>query len=285
MPKLSPSEDYYVYVYIDPRNHEEFYYGKGRGSRKDAHLKDKSDSEKTTRIAEIRKHGLEPIIRVIARGLTQEEALLIEKTLLWKLGKWTTNIATGHFSKKFRPHNTIHKELFGFDFANGLYYYNVGECRFRNWEDYAKYGFISAGWGARYRDVMQAFNQGDLVAAYLKSYGYVGIGRITETARMIRDVRIKGKPLLQLKLKATDPGHDCDDEDLCEYVCLVKWLAREPRENAKKSTGMKLFTNPQVRASLDGHPKTVKFIEREFGVSISKALNSQRKVSMAKQPD
>jgi hypothetical protein len=48
---------------------------------------------------------------------------------------------------------------------------------------------------------------------------------------------------------------------------------------------MKLFTNPQVRASLDGHPKTVKFIEREFGVSISKALNSQRKVSMAKQPD
>ena len=25
--------DYYVYVYIDPRNHEEFYYGKGKGSR------------------------------------------------------------------------------------------------------------------------------------------------------------------------------------------------------------------------------------------------------------
>jgi len=27
-------DDYYVYVYIDPRNHEEFYYGKGKGSRK-----------------------------------------------------------------------------------------------------------------------------------------------------------------------------------------------------------------------------------------------------------
>jgi len=26
--------NYYVYVYIDPRNHEEFYYGKGKGSRK-----------------------------------------------------------------------------------------------------------------------------------------------------------------------------------------------------------------------------------------------------------
>lgn len=29
--------DYYVYVYLDSRNHEEFYYGKGVGSRKDAH--------------------------------------------------------------------------------------------------------------------------------------------------------------------------------------------------------------------------------------------------------
>jgi hypothetical protein len=30
--------EYYVCVYIDPRNFEEFYYGKGKASRKDAHL-------------------------------------------------------------------------------------------------------------------------------------------------------------------------------------------------------------------------------------------------------
>jgi hypothetical protein len=72
--------DYYVYVYIDPRNFEEFYYGKGSGSRKDAHLADTSDSAKAKRIAAIRKAGAEPIIRVIARGLSEEEALLIEAT-------------------------------------------------------------------------------------------------------------------------------------------------------------------------------------------------------------
>lgn len=272
MAKVVSNEDYYVYVYIDPRNHEEFYYGKGKGSRKDAHLKDKSDNDKANRIAAIRKQGLEPLIRVIARGLTQSEALLIEKTLLWKLGKWTTNIATGHFSKKFRPHNTLHKEVFGFDFENGLYYYNVGENAFRNWDDYAKYGFISAGLGPKYRDVMKAFNQGDLVAAYLKSNGFVGVGRIVETAKRIRDVQIKGTPLLQLKLKATEPDHDCDNDELCEYVCAVKWLARVPRDEGKKSAGMKLFTNPQIRASLNSHPKTVRFIEREFGISIKAAL-------------
>jgi len=55
--------NFYVYVYIDPRNLEEFYFGKGGGSRKDAHLSDTSDTEKTRRIAAIHKAGLKPIIR------------------------------------------------------------------------------------------------------------------------------------------------------------------------------------------------------------------------------
>jgi hypothetical protein len=71
--------NHYVYVYIDPRNHEEFYYGKGHGSRKEAHLAEQSESAKSKRIQEIRREGLLPIIRVIARGLTESEALLVEK--------------------------------------------------------------------------------------------------------------------------------------------------------------------------------------------------------------
>jgi hypothetical protein len=64
--------DYYVYVYIDPRNNEEFYYGKGCGSRKDAHLRGTGKSPLSKRIKAIRKAGAEPTVRVIARGLTQE---------------------------------------------------------------------------------------------------------------------------------------------------------------------------------------------------------------------
>src|SRR3989338_1226278 len=166
--------DYYVYVYIDPRNHEEFYYGQGAGSRKDAHLEDQSDSEKAKRIADIQKEGLLPIVRVIARGLSKAEALLVEKALLWKLGKWTTNIATGHFADKFRPHNTLHKELSNFDFQNSIYYYNIGEGPHRNWDDYIQFGFISAGQGTRWRDAMLGFNEGDIFVAYLKRLGFVG---------------------------------------------------------------------------------------------------------------
>src|SRR5688572_8388687 len=131
--------DYYVYVYIDPRAHSEFYYGKGRGNRKNAHLKsDDGDSEKARIIAEIKKEGLEPIIRVIAKTLTEEQALLIEKTLIWKLGKNLANIATGAFAENFRPHKTMHKEIYGFDFKNGIYFFNCGDNgrNFRKWEDF-----------------------------------------------------------------------------------------------------------------------------------------------------
>ena len=79
-------------------------------------------SEKSRRIKAIKKEGLEPIIRVIARNLSEHDALLVEKTLLWKLGKQLTNISSGHYAENFRPHDSLHKHLSGFDFQNGLYY-------------------------------------------------------------------------------------------------------------------------------------------------------------------
>lgn len=188
------------------------------------HLSDLSDSAKTRRIAEIIKGRAQFHIRVIARGLSEREVLLIEKTLLWKLGKWTTNIETGQFADKFRPHNTLHKELSGFDFRNGFYYYNIGEGIHRNWDDYVKFGFISAGQGRRWRDAMRGFNEGDGFAAYLKGRGFVGIGRILSRASRIQDVKIDGRPLLQLNLRCQKMGDNCEDVERSEYVCLVEWL-------------------------------------------------------------
>lgn len=265
--------DYYVYVYIDPRNYEEFYYGKGTGSRKDTHKKDDtSDSAKAKRITDIKRAGLSPIIRVIARNLTQEEAFLIEATLLWKLGKWTTNEIMGHFTDKFRPHDTLHKELSGFDFQNGFYYYNVGEkphtTGHRTWEDYIEFGFISGGQGIRWRDAMLGFNPGDVFAAYLKEHGFVGIGRIKRKAQMICDVRIGDKSLLDLPLRCKNMNDNSDSSDLSEYVCIVDWFKTVPKEEAKWRSKPKLYTTTHVRASLDGQPETIAFLEEQFGIQI-----------------
>lgn len=261
--------EYYVYVYIDPRNNEEFYYGKGKGSRKDVHLDDKGDSPKTRRIAAIRAAGALPVIRVIARGLTEAEALLIEATLLWRLGKYTTNLVAGHFTDQFRPHDTLHQELPGFDFQNRLYYFNLGIGVHRNWEDCRKYGFISAGQGIRWRDAICGFRRGDVFAAYLKKHGFVGIGRIRQSARMAREIVIGGKPLLSICPRMAP---NSDSEDLSEYVALVDWLAHVPAADAKMKPKAGIYTTPLVRASLDAQPKTIAFLESAFGVSFKDIL-------------
>lgn len=265
---MSSSNAYYVYVYIDPRNYEEFYYGKGRGSRKDSHLSDSSDSEKAKRIAAIRKSGLQPIVRVIASGLSEHDALLVEKTLLWKLGRQLTNVASGHYASNFRPHNTLHMELTGFDFQCGLYYYNVGEGPHRNWDDYKKFGFISGGQGVRWRDAMLGFNKGDVVAAYLKGNGFVGIGKLTSSAKPIREVIVRGKPLLSHKLRCPKMGQNSQSPERSEYVATVKWLKAVDRSEAKMKRKSGIYTTTHVRASLDGQPETVAFLEEEFGINV-----------------
>ena len=267
-PKKNPVNNFYVYVYIDPRNLEEFYFGNGRGSRKDAHLSDTSDSEKARRIADIHKAGLKPIIRVIARDLSEHDALLVEKTLLWKLGRQLTNISSGHYSENFRPHNTMHLELSGFDYQSKVYYYNVGEGSHRNWGDYKRLGFISAGQGIRWRDAMIGFQKGDVVAAYLKNRGFVGIGVLTDRAKPIREVIIKGKPLLSHNLHCQRMADNAESDELCEYVAPVKWEAAVERDQAKWKTKAGIYTTTHVRALLDGQPKTIAFLEREFGVNV-----------------
>jgi hypothetical protein len=267
--------DYYVYVYIDPRNFEEFYYGKGKDSRKDAHLQDSGDSDKARRIQAIHKAGQAPIVRVIASRLSENEALLVEKTLLWKLGKVLTNIAPGHYASNFRPYDTLHVELPGFDFQNGIFYYNVGEGRHRSWNDYRKYGFISGGQGARWRDAMLGFKRGDVVAAYLKGRGFVGIGVVSAAALPVSEYRVNGRPILDQDLCCKEMAENASDLELCEYLAEVKWVSCLDRESAKWESRSGLYTTTHIRASLDGQPGTVSYLEQEFGVDMRSLLKAR----------
>jgi hypothetical protein len=262
---------YYVYVYIDPRNLEEFYYGKGKGSRRFAHLTDSGDSEKTARISAIAREGLQPIIRTVAAGLTETEAHLIETTLIWKLGRGLTNRAAGRYVSLFRPHNSLHRELAGFDYENGIYYFNVGEGPHRNWDDCRKYSFLSAGQGPKWKDQILELAEGDVVVAYLKSSGFVGVGKVMARAVPYLEFRQKGRLLHEHDLFAPDMQANSNSMDNCEYVLRVSWIASVPRTDAKWKKRSGLYTTQLIRASLDRQPQTIQFIEREFGVDL-KAL-------------
>lgn len=269
---MSEAQDYYVYVYIDPRNFEEFYYGKGKGSRSQAHLSDSRDSEKSARIKQIKAAGEEPIIRIVAANLTDDEALLIEKTLIWKLGGQLTNVSSGHYKDKFRPLNSLHRKLAGFDFSNEIYYVNVGECPYRNWDDCRKYGFLSAGQGQQWSRQIRQLNRGDVVVAYLRRYGYVGIGVVTDPAVPVREFRIRGGTLKRVSLRCPKIFENSEDQRKSEYLVRVRWILSKKREEAiwKRNNG--LYTTQLVKASLTNQQKTLRFIEDSWGISFEKIL-------------
>ena len=269
------TDRYYVYVYIDPRNLEEFYYGKGTGSRSHAHLQDAGDSVKVARIKAIQKEGLEPIIRIIARGLASEEALMVETALIWKLGRTLTNVASGQYVGRFRPRDTLHKRLARFDFENGIYYVNVGEGETRNWADCRRIGFLAAGGDPKWSDPIRGLEEGDVVVAYLKGAGYVGVGVVRSPAAPYAMYRSNGRTLAEYELVEPNIGHDASDLAICEYIVAVEWMASVDRENAKWLPRSGLYTSQLVRASLDAQPATTAFVEEAFGVDLGALADGQ----------
>jgi len=261
-------KDYYVYVYIDPRNFEEFYYGKGRGNRKLAHLKDESDSDKAKIIKKIRKEGLEPIIKVVAANLSESEALLIEKTLIWKLGKLLTNVSGGHFSSRFRPANTLHKNIPGFDYSHGVYYVNLGQGPHRVWNDCRKYGFISAGQNKRFSVPLRTLYPGDIVAAYLKGKGFVGVGRVKKQAVRVNEFKYRGKPLNKHQLECPNIYENSENPEKSEYLLTVTWIKTFSEDEAKFKKNSNIYTTTHIKASLDNQMITVDFINKEFDVNL-----------------
>lgn len=277
------SEQFYVYVYIDPRNFESFYYGKGQGSRQFSHLLDDKDCEKTNRINEIRKAGEEPIIRVVAKGLTEEQALLVEKTLIWN-SRGLSNVATGHFKDKFRPLNTLHRRLPDFDYPNQIQYFNVGDGKHRCWEDNVRYCYLGAGQGKAFRDAIRGLHPGDIVVARLNGVGYVGIGRVMSEATAARNFRVpkfavneidRGKLLIELGLRTAIADNLGDDIE-CEYMVAVKWIKTVARSTKYWEKNANLFAQRgTTRASLANQKKTIQFVEHCFGVNLEKLANEK----------
>ena len=91
---------FYVYAYVDPTNLEIRYIGKGSGNRALSHLDSSEESEKFEWIQGLKTGGKEPRIDIIARNLTEENALLIERSLIDVIG-----LGHGKLTNKVRGHD------------------------------------------------------------------------------------------------------------------------------------------------------------------------------------
>lgn len=273
---MRTDSNYYVYAYFDPRNYEMLYIGKGRGGRKYAHLPNKAGKAKERQLHEIERAGLKPLIKVVAANLTNDQAFLVEAALIWKAGESLINIlnqVAGHYTDRFRPPNTLHLSLPGFDTVHGIFFVNVGgNSSHRQWEDSRKYGFLAAGYGRKYSSQLDRLEVGSIAAAYLNGSGFVGIARVVAKAVPARDFRYRGRPLRRRMLKGPDLLHHADDDDNCEYLVAVKWNKQVPQEDARFRRKAGLFTPRPVVASLSDKLKTIEFLQQQFKVNFKRLL-------------
>lgn len=97
----------YVYVLVDPRDNCVFYVGKGSGNRVYQHaqaaLVDDSSSLKLSTIREIKGLGLDVKYYIIRHNLTEQEAYLVESSIIdlltypaFNRENILTNIVSGH---------------------------------------------------------------------------------------------------------------------------------------------------------------------------------------------
>lgn len=160
------------------------------------------------------------------------------------------------------------------DFS-GYMYYCIGEkddevLSHRNWDDYIKYSFISAGQqkkdtGFLYSDEIRNLKKDDLFFAYKKGAGYVGYGKIIDEAVPIDEYKVDGSdnklydfPLQQPNIKENH------DNVATEWVARVKWIKVVGRDDAKKFDNIFNGQRHTVCKISKEHQDTIDFLLKEF---------------------
>ena len=146
----------------------------------------------------------------------------------------------------------------------GYWFFNVGESEHRNWIDNVKYNYLSAGQGKWYSEALKRLNLGDKIYAYMKGYGYVGLGEVIKEATPIKDfiVESQGKPLLDLPLTSISPNANKDNLENSEWCVGINWFKTFKKEEAKTFPGV--FANQNIVCKLR-NKATLIFLKENFG--------------------
>jgi hypothetical protein len=145
--------------------------------------------------------------------------------------------------------------------AERMYYVNVGEGIHRHWDDCKKFGFLAAGGGRKWSKQLEKLQIGDTVIAYLKGYGYVGIGRVTSTSTpatkfTVNGVSIKELPLINNTIRSIKRF----SKENGEYLIGVDWDVVVSRDQAAWKPNAGLYTTALVCASLANQLDTVRYV-------------------------
>ncbi|MDE6108119.1 MAG: endonuclease NucS [Oscillospiraceae bacterium] len=124
---------------------------------------------------------------------------------------------------------------------NNEFYVSFGEKEEgRSWSDAVKYGFISGGGGTWYSKTLKQLKKGDRVWVNIPHTGYVGVGYVSEEAKVAKDVHffVNGKELGFQELQTEGSYlYSLDNNAEAEYVVKVDWIKTIASDKAVKELG------------------------------------------------
>lgn len=151
---------------------------------------------------------------------------------------------------------------------NGEYYSSFGDGDTRAWSDAYKYGFISAGGGEWYSRTLKILKIGDRVWVNIPHIGYVGAGKVVDTARLAKDVILEdNKNIFELSgIKGSYKNTEKEGSDTEEYMVKVEWIKKVKKEDAIKETGFFGNQNSVCRPGSNKWSHTVDRLKEIWGI-------------------
>jgi len=124
---------------------------------------------------------------------------------------------------------------------NGEYYVSFGDGINRSWSDALKYGFISGGGGEWYSRTLNQLSIGDRVWVNIPGVGYVGVGKVTDTAKKADEVFFEEngveQNIYQLSNNASYYKEFLYGDDRVEFIVKVEWVKALPANEAISEIG------------------------------------------------
>lgn len=149
------------------------------------------------------------------------------------------------------------------------YYVSFGDDGEGNliWEDGRKFGFVAADGGRWYTRTLQSLSPGLRIFVCVPGKGYVGVGKVIDTVRTIREfeVQVNGTltPILEAPLKGTYRRDQADDPENCAYFVAVAWEKTLPISQAIWKKGM--YANQNTVTKLRNR-FTLELLVKRFGL-------------------
>jgi hypothetical protein len=154
---------------------------------------------------------------------------------------------------------------------NGEYYFSFGHSSERNWDDAMHYSFVSAGGGLWYTRTLSQLNIGDRIWVNIPQTGYVGVGKVTSTAKKADEVTFNNNGNMQniyeLSDKANYYKQFVDDADNAEYIVEVEWIKKVGIAEAVKEVGFFGNQNTVCKPTTQKWNHTVERLKKRWSIN------------------